>query len=138
MSATAEAPKQKAIPGTPPDYTKQPAEYLTYHGWKPLGVPDWPGTRWLDPEKPYPDETYEMVPCFAPDPEGNMQRVMARDPRTGTPRAVSQVLKKCPAVPLSRLEALEIQISRDIRAEADKLREQLKAEKKKRPPAQDV
>ena len=112
----------KGQPKPAPDYTVDPIGYLRWHGWRPMGNPESPLTRWLDPRRPYPDGVYSKHKLFETDDKGNKIPVMVKDGQ-GRPIQVEQTHWAPPAEPLEQRVALEIQVERDLRAIADAERE---------------
>lgn len=113
MSETAtpgKTAKSAGIKTDAPDFDPwdSPGEYLLSKGWKPQGDPRRHWTKWLDPTKPE-KETYSKRLALT--------RV---DPRTKKVEEIYQTVVTPAAWPLSRNEAVLIQIERDVAAQVKK------------------
>ena len=87
-----------------PDPQEDPAGYLLAHKWRPLGEIKRSNCRWIDPTRPLKD-SYER------------KKVGVRQLPNGTVEEVFQTHFTAAAFPVSRDEAVAIQMERDWRAQ---------------------
>jgi hypothetical protein len=120
LSETAET----ATPAAPPaSLYDRPYEVLMARGWKPLGPPGWPQTRWLSPYLSHnPLGHYTKVPVLMPDPEtGQDVPLMVKDGSPAQRRVMAmQTVFTPPAEPESLRSAIEVEILRNESAYREK------------------
>lgn len=123
------ASQQPAAAVPVPESWEDPAGFLKHYGWRPMGDPRHPLTKWWDPTKPkVAHETREPVYRSSPKPggkPGEMVRVQqTHNDENGLPQPTTQVIYHPAGSPVEQAFAIMVQEQRLAQELADREKEQ--------------